>query len=228
MAGTIDGSATYRERIALPRSAVLDVQLVDVSRQDVAATVLSSKRYVMTGVPMSFSLDYDDALIKEGLTYAVQARISVDGKLMFINDTVHRVLEDDADTSITMELKRVGANADVGLDNTAWRLTELSGKALSPNMEMVRPAGIEFTDDGRFGATGGCNTFSGTAEISGNSIKIPDNMAGTLMACPPPLDKLEKDFLKALGEVSGYVRNDNNLSLTNGAGVTVMRFVLAP
>lgn len=43
------------------------------------------------------------------------------------------------------------------------------------------------------------------------------------MACPPPNDKLEQDFLKALHDVSGYVIGDTNLAMVNDAGVTVMR-----
>ncbi|MBO6774757.1 MAG: YbaY family lipoprotein [Marinibacterium sp.] len=38
----VTGSVTYRERIALPPGAVLKVSLLDVSQQDVAATVISS------------------------------------------------------------------------------------------------------------------------------------------------------------------------------------------
>ena len=39
---SITGTASYRERIALPQKAVLEVKLLDVSRADTAATVLSS------------------------------------------------------------------------------------------------------------------------------------------------------------------------------------------
>jgi putative lipoprotein len=224
LAGTINGSATYRERIALPPGAVLDVQLVDISRQDVAATVLSSKRYAMTGVPTEFSLEYDDALIDERMRYAVQAKILVGDKLLFINDTVHPVLQDENDTMAMMILKKVSADIGLGLENTHWKVTQLSGKAVVSE----RVPEIQFAEGGAFGAKGGCNSYRGEAKVSDGQIAFPDNMAGTLMACPPPLDKLEKDFLTALGQVTGYVRNGEVLALTNDAGIAVMRLMLVP
>lgn len=222
VAGTLNGTASYRERIALPPGAVLSVQLVDISRQDVEATVLSSKRYAMTGVPASFSLEYDDALINEAMSYAVQASVFLDGKLLFTNDTVHPVLTRGAGNSAEVVMIKVSKEVGTGLENTQWRLTELRGKVLTTEK---RP-GLQFAEAGSFGAKGGCNNFTGKADISGNDINFPDNMAGTLMACPPPYDKLEKEFLGALAEVSGFVRNGDLLALTNDAGVTVMRFNL--
>ena len=224
MAGTITGSASYRERIALPPDAVLDVRLVDISRQDVAATVLSSKRYAMTGVPTEFSLEYDDALIDERFSYAVQASVYVGDRLVFTSDTVHPVLTRGEGDTAEIVMIKVGPETGTGLENTHWKVTQLSGKAVVSE----RVPEIQFAQGGAFGAKGGCNSYRGEAKLSGNKIAFPDNMAGTLMACPPPLDKLEKDFLTALTQVTGYVRNGQVLALTNDAGVAVMRLMLVP
>ncbi|SLN31584.1 META domain protein [Falsiruegeria litorea R37] len=224
MAGTITGSASYRERIALPPEAVLDVRLVDISRQDVAATVLSSKRYAMTGVPTEFSLEYDDALIDERFSYAVQASVYVGDRLLFTSDTVHPVLTRGQGDTAEVVMVKAGREMGTGLENTHWKVTQLSGKAIISE----RVPEIQFAEGGAFGAKGGCNSFRGEARVTNSKIAFPDNMAGTLMACPPPLDKLEKDFLTALTQVSGYVRNGEVLALTNDAGVAVMRLMLMP
>lgn len=45
-----------------------------------------------TQVPIPFALSYDPAQIDERHTYALRARILVDGKVWFMNTTLHRVI----------------------------------------------------------------------------------------------------------------------------------------
>lgn len=89
---TIVGEVTYRERIALPPNAVLSVELADVSLADAPATVIGQRKIVPAGqVPIRFEIGFDSKAIRPGRTYALQARITVDGRLMFITDTRHEV-----------------------------------------------------------------------------------------------------------------------------------------
>ena len=84
---TVLGTVTYLPRIALPPNAVVEVQLVDVSRADAPAVLLASQSTI-TGeqqVPMPFELVYDPNQIDARMTLAVQARITVDGELQFIS-----------------------------------------------------------------------------------------------------------------------------------------------
>jgi uncharacterized lipoprotein YbaY len=84
---TVTGTVTYLPRIALPPNAVLEVQLVDVSRADAPAITLASQSIVTGGrqVPIPFELVYNPDQIDPRMSYAVQARISVDDELQFIN-----------------------------------------------------------------------------------------------------------------------------------------------
>jgi len=80
----IEGTVFYRERIALPPNAVIEIQLEDVSRADVLATIMA----VVTlnsagGPPHAFSIEYDTSQIDERMTYALRASIRVEDKLMF-------------------------------------------------------------------------------------------------------------------------------------------------
>jgi putative lipoprotein len=88
------GTVWYRQRIALPENAVIKVQLQDVSLQDVAATVLAEQIIEADGrqIPFAFDMEYDASTIDERNTYAISARITVDGDLWFINTTHHPVL----------------------------------------------------------------------------------------------------------------------------------------
>ncbi|QQE64464.1 hypothetical protein GFS31_11450 [Leptolyngbya sp. BL0902] len=84
---TVSGTVAYLPRIALPPNAVVEVQLVDVSRAGAPAIVLASQSTITGGrqVPIPFELVYNPDGIDPRMTYAVQARITVDGELQFIS-----------------------------------------------------------------------------------------------------------------------------------------------
>src|SRR5258705_6386813 len=75
--GVVTGTVTCRQRIALPRQAVVQVQLLDVSKADAPAIVIAEQTIEPKGkqVPIPFSLNYAPAQIKENYRYAVQAKI---------------------------------------------------------------------------------------------------------------------------------------------------------
>lgn len=86
LSGVIRGEVWYRQRIALPPSAVLTVQLLDVSRADAPATLLASQTLsAERQVPLAFELHYDPAQIDGRMSYALQARIEDGNQLRFIN-----------------------------------------------------------------------------------------------------------------------------------------------
>jgi putative lipoprotein len=106
--GKVTGSVTYRERIALPPSAVVTVKLVDVSLADAPAVLIAEQVLVAAGrqVPFEFALAYDVSRIQPSHTYAVQVRIEDGGKLLFISDTVNRVITRDAPTHLDIVVRR--------------------------------------------------------------------------------------------------------------------------
>ena len=90
----VTGSVTYRERIALPPTAQIEVTLADVSLADAPSRTLASPRVAAGGkqVPFAFALTVDRADLDPRHSYAVSARITdADGKLMFITDTRNSV-----------------------------------------------------------------------------------------------------------------------------------------
>jgi uncharacterized lipoprotein YbaY len=108
----LTGTVTYRQKIALPDNAIVEVTLADVSRADAAATVIATQTIETLGaqVPIPFELTYDPAAIDPRMTYAVSARITVDGKLTWINDTRYSVLTRDAPvTGVDIVVIPVGA-----------------------------------------------------------------------------------------------------------------------
>src|SRR5262245_39760435 len=80
----LSGTATYRERMALPPNAVFEAILEDVSRPGAIAQEIGRVRIEKPGLPpFRFSIPYDSARIKSGGMYSVRALVLVDGKLWF-------------------------------------------------------------------------------------------------------------------------------------------------
>ena len=58
-------------------------------------------------VPIPFEITYDPAAIDQRLTYAVRARITVDGQLMFTSTTTTRVITQGNPTNVEIVVQRV-------------------------------------------------------------------------------------------------------------------------
>jgi putative lipoprotein len=103
----VTGTATYRERIALPPGAVLEVELLDVSRQDAPAVRIAAATIPVQGqVPIAFTLPYDPARIEERSNYAVRAVLRVDGQVAFRTDRAFPVLTRGAGRRVELLLVR--------------------------------------------------------------------------------------------------------------------------
>jgi putative lipoprotein len=109
----VSGTVTYRERIAMPPGAVLEVSLEDVSRMDVPATIVGKVTIENPGnVPIAFASPYDPADIDERGSYAVRARILVEGRPRWVSDTANPVLTQGNDESVDILLRAAGNKED--------------------------------------------------------------------------------------------------------------------
>jgi putative lipoprotein len=106
----ITGSVAYLARSALPPDAVLIIRVQDTSRADAPALTLAEQRIGLAGnpPPIPFRLTVDRDLIGKNAQLTVTARIERKGKLLFINDTIHRALSDGKPRHVDMQLKETG------------------------------------------------------------------------------------------------------------------------
>lgn len=106
---SVTGTVTYLPRIAMPPNAVLEVSLIDVSRADAPAITLASQSTVFGDrqVPIPFELVYNPDQIDPRLSYAVQARIVVDGDLRFINTSRFAVITQGNPTNVEVRVDPV-------------------------------------------------------------------------------------------------------------------------
>jgi copper homeostasis protein (lipoprotein) len=127
-AQSIQGTATYRERIALPPTAIFEAALEDASRADAPAEEIARTRVVSPGnPPIRFEIAYDAARIRPDHTYVVRARVLVDGRLVFTTDTASPVLTRGSGSTVSLLMRRVGAD-----QTTAPAPRDAGGPALPP------------------------------------------------------------------------------------------------
>ena len=111
-AQVVNGTATYRERIALPPNAVFEATLEDVSRADAPATIIGRARLDKPGQPpFKFSIRYDTAQIVTARSYSVRARVTVDGNLMFASDQAYPVLTRGRGSQVAILMQRTSGQA---------------------------------------------------------------------------------------------------------------------
>src|SRR5271154_120529 len=172
-AGTVSGVATYRERIAMPKSAVFSATLEDVSKMDAPAEVVGTATMENPGnPPYHFSISYDPQRIVDNHTYAVRAAIKIGDQLAFTSDTSYPVITHGNGKEVNILLRSVGKGATVAepaqprrnpsLENTTWKLTRLGDTDVASNENQHAPYIILQTEDHRVSGSGGCNRITGT------------------------------------------------------------------
>lgn len=226
VAQTLEVTVSYRERIALPPDAELEVELVEVAH---AATRISSRRFAMTGVPMTVALAYDPQVVDGDGRYAVVAAIWTGDRRMFRTTRRYDAFGNGDAGPVELLLTMTpedGAEAapPKSITGVAWSVTEVAGAAWGND----DPATLTIDDEMNFSIFGGCNRFNGQLVLSDGAIAFPENFAGTLMACPGEAEALERSFLQAVRQVSRFVRYGGGLVMTDEAGNALLHFEERP
>ncbi len=225
----VTGEVYYRERIAMPPGAVVRVQVADVSLADAPADVIGSQVIENPGnVPVKFSVPYDASKIQQGRTYAVSARIEVDGKLEWISTTHIPVLTNGAPSSnVQVLVQKVGGNSTPPTNDAAqlvgvvwqWHGTTTPKEEIKVN-DPSRYT-IQFNADGTAKIKNDCNNVLATYTTDGQKITLKLGPT-TLMACPP--DTQDALFAQQLSAASIYFFKDGMLHLDLLADAGTMKF----
>lgn len=227
---TLRGTVSYRERIALPPTAVAEVKLLDVSLADAPARTLAETRITVgSRNTIRYSLRFDRSRIMSRRSYALQARIVDGDRLLFINTTRHAVFAGGANnTDIRVDYvgtqpapAPVAQPAAVTAPVGRWLAEDIRGGGVIDRLQTV----IEIAADGTITGSGGCNRIRGKATIAGEAISFGPMMS-TKMACSPAVMNQEQKFLTALKDVRSWridpVRRKLSLLGANGAAVVVL------
>jgi len=226
--GSVKGTATYRERIALPPKAVFEATLEDVSKADSPAEVIGRAHLDEPGnPPIHFEITYDASQIDPSHRYVVRGRILVGDKLFFTTDQHYPVLTAGHGNDVKLLLRRAGESpgssaSSEPLENTYWKLIRLDNGPVTVASQQNEPHFILNSETRRISGSGGCNRLTGSYELNGDRLKF-SQMVGTMMACPEAMET-ERAFLQALGRVNTWKIAGKQLELLDAGGTIVARF----
>ena len=231
LAGTVAGTAMYRERIALPPDAVFEAVLQDVARADAPAVTLGRAVLKPAGqTPFRFVIHYDDKAVRElsaGGRYAVRAWVHHRGRMLFTTDTAVPAL---GNVALPLQLNLVAVAADEPapaadraptspLRNTYWKLMQLNGAAVQVTPNQREPHLVLASKGARVSGSGGCNAVMGRFAARGRALAFT-SLASTEMACMGGMEQ-ETQFLRTLSTVAAYRIRSEELDLLDAGGAVV-------
>ena len=117
------------------------------------------------------------------------------------------------------------AMVDASLTNTYWRIVRLGDETVSAAEGRREPHLLLRAESeyGQYRATVGCNQMQGGYAIDGASLRFTPGPT-TLMACPPPLDELERGLVETLTATSRWQVMANTLELYDDTGAPLALF----
>jgi len=226
---SVTGTVVYRERIALPLDAAIDVRLEDVTLQDAPATLVGESIFAAGGqqVPIAFQVSFNPADINPEHTYQLRANIAVNGTKMFASASAYPVITNGAPMQANILLQKVQEPAPEKhdgprLQGTYWSLVELNGKPATSGMGRTQPYIRLHSEQSRLEGSSGCNAVTGTYIVEQNALQFTPGGI-TMMMCPPALMEQEQGLIAALKVTSSYKIEGDMLELSNGTTV-VARF----
>jgi len=122
-AAKVSGSVTYREKIALPPSAVLELRLEDVTRADATPVVTAARIEHPGQVPIRFELAYELGAIDARGRYAMRATIKDGDRVLFTSLDTALVLTQGHGTRADLVLTQVAVPLAAKAPTTGQALT---------------------------------------------------------------------------------------------------------
>lgn len=87
------------------------------------------------------------------------------------------------------------------------------------------PATVTLTlEDGTASGSAGCNEYTGSYEITEDTLTFGDDIALTMMFCEGPQADVEQAYLALLPEVAGWAVDDYTLSLSDDEDTEILRY----
>jgi heat shock protein HslJ len=124
-----------------------------------------------------------------------------------------------AATLLAMAAAAAPARADGDALAGEWRIEQIAGVDAFD----AAKTSFELLPNGRMASTVGCNRMIGEPKIHGDRIAF-GAVAATRMACPPPLDELERKYSAALESARTYRVEGAKLVLADSKGAPVVVF----
>ena len=219
---SITGTVTYLPRVALPPGSIVQVQLADVTNVGVPAQVIASQTITPAGgqAPIPFEIKYDPAQIDLNHTYALQAKIFVDGQLRWVTTQSYPVLTNNQPwTDVEIVVEQTGGAATNILTGTVTYREQI---ALDPSAVIK----VQLLDVSLADAQA---TVISEQTINANGQQVPIPFA--LQADPSQIDPDHYYMLLTTITVNGELRWINHQAqyvLTHGNPATNVEVMVQP
>jgi len=227
----VTGTVTYRERVALPADAVIDLWIMDATPGIITQAILAETSINTEGrqVPINFTLAYAPDRVVTDHDYAIKAVIRGGGESLFETVAGTPVITRGAPMKVDLVLTSAQGGAmdstaggNASLVGTRWKLSSIGGAAALDGVE----ATLEFAEPGKVAGKASCNRYFGSVEINGDAVTF-SQMGSTKMMCAENIMAQETAFLKALGAAQRAVRDGANLVVSSADATEELRFAPA-
>ncbi len=111
------------------------------------------------------------------------------------------------------------------LIGTSWRLLTLNGAPVLAGSEIT----AVFGDAANISGTGGCNNYTGSYSVNGNSLLV-QNISSSQQSCVSPDGVMpqERSYINVLGSSSGFEIAGNQLTIRGTQGTLVYQPLVTP
>ncbi|KQW77467.1 hypothetical protein ASC89_20035 [Devosia sp. Root413D1] len=224
---TLKGDVIYRERIALPPGGTLSVSLIDLATPDQPRVSAKAPISSPGQVPLTFTLNFDDAVIVSGHSYALIAEIAGPDAVWFRNAEPYALDPLAPATPILIIVniapqeepvptpEPVVAPAPSPILDITWQAETIGGAPAARGIV----SSLSIASDMRAGGRGGCNSWFAQAEVNAERL-IFSAVAATRMACvSDEATKQEDSFFAALAATRFWRLDKDHLILLDAGGV---------
>lgn len=212
---------TYRERIAMPANAAIELWLSDETVADTLDAIIARRRLLADGkqVPISLALPYAPGKLRPGRDYTLRARVVTAGKTMFATPVGQPAIPGPDPVELTLERVSPKGKVNRPVENTVWRLVEIRGAPAERVDDRAAPT-IRLDPVRReVQGSGGCGSFGGSYEVRNGSVSFGP-LTTTRHHCPDPAaEKREDAVLELFEAVRGWRVSGDTLVLSGGGKV---------
>jgi putative lipoprotein len=119
----ITGSASFRDRVSLPRDATLTVELREVYRTSLQPVTVAQQTFEARQSPIPFNLEFDPAQVDSRRQYVLYASIRGQGRQLY---------------ALRQEVPVLGGSGSTGLQLVLDSTQSLPGSTTSPNDQLAQ------------------------------------------------------------------------------------------
>jgi len=217
---TLPVQVSYLDRSLIAPNSQLTVTLVDVSKMDVAATVISEQVIDLDLVgapPYKVELEYNLEKIDPTHRYSVRATINNQENLLYTSTTNNSPFANTASSEpLEIIVSKVTRKPDVDLVNTYFKAVSIDGNPVVVN---TKEPFIQFNSDNTVHGFLGCNNFNGSYEVSKQTVTFTQ-LATTQKMCHENMEQ-ESAMLQTATQ---WQINGEKLVLQNEAGKQLATF----